>query len=215
MNCRKAIRQLPAYLDHELSRRDVSELERHLEVCVFCSTELAAFRGTSRMLDEWKDISPRRCSVSGVITQIMAEERGVARKDGVRVRFLKQQWLSTVLRTAAAMMFLVGVGLLSLHIPRTRDVPGGLSLGELEAVPPAKALLTVDEDYLKPSEYVLFQSGMHRPTPLVTISSRGSPVRHFVGENFAVEAGALPEVNHVYFPGEGMAVESLIPVALK
>jgi hypothetical protein len=215
MNCRKAIRQLPAYLDHELSQRDVSELERHLEVCVFCSTELGAFRGTSRMLDEWKDISPRRRSVSGVITQIMAEERGVARNDGVRVRFLQQPWLSTVLRMTAAMMFLVGVGLLSLHIPRTRDVPGELSLGELDAVPPAKALLTLDDDYLKPSEYVLFQSGMDRSTPFVKTSSGKSPTQHFVVENLVVEPGAFSEVNHVYFPGEGMAVESLIPVALK
>lgn len=215
MNCRKAIRQLPAYLDHELSRRDVSELERHLEVCVFCSTELAAFRGTSRMLDEWKDTSPRRCYVSGVIPQIIAEERRVAGNDGVRVRFLQRQWFSALFRTAAAMMFLVGVGLLSLHIPRTRDVPGGLSLGELEAVPPAKALLTVDEDYLKPSEYVLFQSGMDRPTPFVTTSSGESPSQHFVSESFIVGKTGLPEVNHVYFPGEGMAVESLIPVALK
>lgn len=215
MNCRKAIRRLPAYLDHELSRRDVSELERHLEVCVFCSTELAALRGTSRMLDEWKGISPRRCYASGVITQIIAEERGVAGNDGVRVRFLQRQWFSALFRTAAAMMFLLGVALFSLHIPTTRDVPGEMSLWEVDAVPPAKALLGVDVDYLKPSEYVLFQSGMDRPTPFVTTSSGESPAQHFVSENRIVGKTGLPEVHHVYFPGEGMAVESLIPVALK
>jgi anti-sigma factor RsiW len=50
MTCERWEPMLSLYLDGELSASDVSQLERHLEICERCREELASFRELSGVL---------------------------------------------------------------------------------------------------------------------------------------------------------------------
>jgi hypothetical protein len=210
MNCRKTIRQLPAYLDRELSRQEVSELEQHLEVCVFCSTELASLRATSKMLDAWEDISPRRSYAAGVVGQVRAEEAGVTGRCSVGMGLLGQRWFFSAARVAGVVMILLGATVLSVRTPvverATEEAPGA-AIADLES---ARALLVVDEDFIKPSEHPLL-TGASRRGPGVGVSPRGLRVPGILDGDWFSEGVTFP-VNHVYSSSEGMPVEAVIPI---
>lgn len=216
MNCSKAIKLLPAYLDRELRHHETSALERHLEACPFCSAELAGLRAASKMLDAWEGMSPRRSYVSSVISQIAAEERGVTQRSRIGAKLLELRWISKTLRVAAAMVFLIGVALFPGHAP-IREEADRISLGRVDSVHPADALIPFDEDllhsYIKPSELGLVLRGMENRASVIKAASGGitvPPVRD--GDSFP--GSMFPEVNHIYFPEEGMPVESVIPLEI-
>ncbi len=217
MNCRKAIKQLPAYLDHELSQEELRGLEDHLEVCVFCSTELSALRATSKMLDAWEGTSPRRYYVESVINRIRAEQRGAGETSGIGWRPLERRWATDVLRAAAGILFLIGISVFSGHVPIERAMDE-IALGKSaylhtseSAVPLAEELIHSD---IRPSEYGLVWSGMNSPSPFVKASASDLRVRRVNENDFFPGGGRFPQVNHIYFPGEGMPVESVIPLEL-
>lgn len=214
MNCRKAIKQLPAYLDHELCQREVTELERHLEVCVFCSTELASLRASSKMLDAWEGILPRRSYTDAVINRIRAEERGVTANSGIRLTLLGRRCVPHVLRTAAAIVFVLGVTVFSGHVPLEK-VADEIALEKEEYMPRLKGLILPDVDlmysHIRPSEYGLVRS-MDNRSPFIKTSSGSLPAPGSRDGRFFPEGGRIPEVNHIYFPGEGMPMESVIPL---
>ncbi|NQT84612.1 zf-HC2 domain-containing protein [bacterium] len=216
MNCNKTIKQLPAYLDHELSRQEVAELELHLEICIFCSTELGALRATSKMLDAWQDTSPRRRYVDSVLNQIRAEERGVTGKAKIGMRLLHQRCVPTAIRAAAAIVFLIGFSVFSGHVPikRTQDGVALSGVGDLEPakpIPPEKYLMP---SYIRPSEIGLVLRGYDNRSPIVKTSSGGLPIRNSRDGRFFFGRGGFTEVNHVYFPRDGMSVESVVPLEL-
>ncbi len=216
MNCRKAIRQLPAYLDDELSQQQVSALERHLEACVFCSTELASLRATSKMLDRWEDISPRRCPIDTVIGRIRAEESGASDRGGVGVRLHPRRWCFAAVRAAGIAIFLLGVAVFSARTPVVdRLAQESRTDNRVDDFQSARALLAVDENLIKPSEYPLVLTGMHHGVPAMTVSSGDVAVRPSVEGSWFFDGTTFPEVNHVYFPSKGMAVESVIPVTMR
>jgi len=204
---------LPAYLDHELSQGEVTELERHVDVCVFCSTELAALRATSRMLDAWEDIPPRRWHMDRVINQIRAEEQGVTENRGIGVRGLPRWSVSTAIRSAAFVVVVAGFALFSDRVP-IQGTADEVPLDRVNSPEPAKALIAID-NYIRPSEYGLVLRGEDNRGPFIPTSSGGLRTRHAEDGHLFFEGRGLGEVNHIYFPGEGMAVESLIPLELR
>jgi mycothiol system anti-sigma-R factor len=52
INCREAVRQMWAYLDHELAAKPVSEFEAHLETCQRCCGELEFSRHLRKMVTD-------------------------------------------------------------------------------------------------------------------------------------------------------------------
>jgi anti-sigma factor (TIGR02949 family) len=50
IDCREAVRQMWAYLDHELAAKPVSEFEAHLETCQRCCGELEFSRHLREMV---------------------------------------------------------------------------------------------------------------------------------------------------------------------
>jgi hypothetical protein len=194
MNCRKTIRQLPAYLDNELTEDEAKALQKHLEVCVFCSTELSALRATTKMLNSWRSIEPRRRCVDAVIAQIRAEDGGAVERGGTWRRLFRSQWVTRPVRVAAAVVFVAGAIAFSGRIP-IKETTDKLALDKAEQFPSAKELISLDEDvrrsYIRPSEYWLVLRGF---------------------ENRGRMIPASPEVDHIYFPEEGMPMESVILV---
>ncbi len=218
MKCRKAIKQLPAYLDLELSQRDVRELERHVEFCVFCSTELAALRAISKMLDAWHGISPRQCYVHAVLNQIRAEECGVVgERNRIGLRLLEGRWLSDVLRAAAAMVFVIGVTVFSGRVP-VEDGTGQVALEKADYLTAARELILRDADlrysHISPSEFGLVSRSVGKRFPFVKTSSGGFPARATRDGRLLPASSSFPQVNHIYFPEEGMRMESVFPLEL-
>jgi hypothetical protein len=217
MSCKKVIRQLPAYLDRELSQREVTELERHLEVCVFCSAELSALRATAKMLDAWEGISPRRSYSHSVINRIRAEEEGISETRGIGTRLWQRRCTSATLRAAAAIVFVVGAGLFAGHVPveKARDEVASVGAGYLR---PEKTPLLFDEDlirsHIRPSEWGLVPGRMGNRGLFVEVSSGRWRMLPGRGDDPSLERGGFREVNHIYFPDEGMPVESVIPLDL-
>lgn len=215
MNCRKVIRQLPAYLDHELSEADAKELQGHLEVCVFCSTELASLQAASKMLDTWQNVPPRRCYVHAVINQIRVEEQGALHRSRIWSLVWKPRWAAGALRAAATIILLVGALLFSgdFQVERVAEKVALDNPGHLQ---PAKELIPLAEDmrrsYITPSEYGLVLRDMQNRGHLVRASSWNAPVRNSTENGFFPGKARFPAVDHIYFPGEGMPVESVIPV---
>ena len=212
MNCRKAIRQLPAYLDHELTEGERKEVEQHLEVCLFCSTELSALRTTSRMLDSWGGAPPRRSRVADVVGQVRAEEQGVL----LPHRNLWNYGLTVfALRAAAVFVFLTGSAMFSAHFTGENGAEK-ISAG-LDGKPqPGGGLIALDEDvrqnYIKPSEFWLAVRGMEDRARPGWGYPWDNPLRAVTSDGVPGSSVRLPVVDHTYFPGEGMPVESIIPV---
>jgi hypothetical protein len=215
MNCRKTIRQLPAYLDNELTEDEAKALRKHLEVCLFCSTELAALRATTKMLDSWRSIEPRRRYVDAVMAQIRAEEGGVLARDGIWGRLLRSRWVARPVRVVAAVVFVAGVIVFSGRAP-IKETTDKLALDKAEQFPSAKELISLDEDvrrsYISPSEYWLVLRGFENRGRMIPASSGNGPVGRTGDGRFIPVRGGFPEVDHIYSPEEGMPMESVIPV---
>ncbi len=215
MNCRKAIRQLPAYLDHELSDREANMLERHLNVCVFCSTELSSLRATSKMLDSWGDASPQRSHAAAVIKQIQAREQGVMGSERTAWSFWTSHFPSLSLRAAASLLFLVVSVLFYTHLP-VSERTANVSAGVLDGQESLKRLMSLDGDarhnFIRPSEFWLALRGVEQPASPIPDASWGAAVRQATRDDGFFESNKFPVVEHIYFPGEGMPVESFIPV---
>jgi len=210
MKCSKAIKQLPAYLDNELSQREAAELRRHLEVCVFCSTELRALQATSKMLDSWQSISPRRCYAENVLNQIEAEERGVRRGSAIGARLFEWRWACGAIRAAAAILFVIGATVFSGRLPVER------AMHKLPLTQPARALIPLGEDfprsYIRPSEFGLVLRDIDNRAAVIKASSVHSPMRRTDNGSLFPRRARFPEINHIYFPEEGMPIESVIPL---
>jgi len=200
MNCKKVIRQLPAYLDDELTPAEAKELEGHLELCVFCSTELASLRRAGKMLHVWQDVSPRRPHVDAVIKQIRAEEHGVVQENRIGLGLSKSRWGCGALR-AAAILLVVGAFVFSARIPMRKATE---SLATVDPLKAARELMLFDEDgSVKPSEWGLALRGALRDAP-----------RQGRTEGDVIPVGPGVEgVDHIYFLDDGMRVESVIPVS--
>lgn len=215
MNCRKTIRQLPAYLDDELSEAEANAVREHLEVCVFCSTELAAMKATSGMLDSWRSISPRRRYVDAVIAQVRAEERGVVERGRAWVRLVRSPWTVGAIRAAATLVFVAGALVFSGRVP-VRETTEKMALDKGEQFPSAKELILLDEDvrrsYISPSEYWLALRGIENRGRMIPTFLRNRPLGRTPSGGFIPVSGGFPEVEHIYFPDEGMPMESVIPV---
>ncbi len=217
MKCSKTIKQLPAYLDHELSQREVKELERHLEVCVFCSTELAALRASSKMLDAWQGISPRQCYAHAVVNQIRAEERGVVERSRIGLRLLEGKWLSDILRASVAVVFLIGITVFSFRVP-IEEGTDEVALETDDYPMPARELILPDADFryspISPSELGLVSGNVGRRAHFVKVSSGVSPTRATSDGHLLPASSSFSRVNHIYFPEEGMRMESVFPLEL-
>ena len=214
MKCKKAIRQLPAYLDGELTESERAEVDRHLEVCLFCSTQLSALRRTSTMLDSWGAIFPRRSRVPDVVGQIQAEKEGAFDAH-------KTLWNYGVtgfaVRAAAAVVFLAGSVVFSSYFTGEKGAEK-ISAGVAGERPSGGSLVALDEDvrqnYIKPTEFWLVLRGMEERS-----RSRQQPgypwddlLRHVTSEGISGNSVRPTVVDHVYYPGEGMPVEFIMPV---
>ena len=212
MNCRKAIRQLPAYLDRELTEGERKEVKQHLGVCLFCSTELSALRTTSRMLDSWDAASPRRSRVADVIGQVRAEEQGVLH---AHRNLWAGQLTVLALRAAAVFVFLAGSVMFSAHFTGENGAEK-ISAGLDEKLQPGGGLIALDEDvrqnYIKPSEFWLAVRGMEDRARPAWGYPWDNPLRAVTSDGVPGSSVRLPVVDHTYFPGEGMPVESIIPM---
>ncbi len=216
MKCRKAIRQLPAYLDRELTVAEAEDLERHLAACVFCSTELASLLATSSMLDQWADVSPRRPCADAVIRIVRAEEAGALESASAGASLLRSRWFSGAIRAAAAILFVAGAIAFSGYLPVEKE-DEKVAADLAERVPLAEEkLIPLNEDvmrsYIRPSEYWLARRGIENRRPVIATSS-GMPIRRPVGARELSVSPGVPVVDHIYFPDEGMPVESVIPVS--
>jgi hypothetical protein len=215
MNCRKAIRQLPAHLDHELSEADAKELEAHLRVCVFCSTELSALRATSKMLDSWRAVLPQRCHAAAVIKEIRAEEQGIISGERMRASSWASRLPSVALRAAAVLVFLMGSILFYGRLP-VNEQTKNVASGALENQESLRRLMSLDADvrrsYIKPSEFWLALRGLEQPARPVPADSWEASVRQATRDSDFPGGVEFPAVEHIYFPGDEMPVESIIPV---
>lgn len=214
MKCRKAIRQLPAYLDRELLEEERREVEQHLDACLFCSTQLSALRATSRVLDSWSDVSPRRSRVPKVVGQVRAETEGVIHPPK---SFWNYGLTGFALRAAAAFVFLAGFIMLSGDFTGQRENEK-VSAGVVGKPQSGGSFVALDEDvrqnYIKPSEFWLAVRGMEdRSRPRQWRDSPWNNPLHRVTSDGISENPIRPTaVDHVYYPGEGMPVEFIIPV---
>jgi hypothetical protein len=212
MKCKKAIRQLPAYLDRELADEERKELEQHIEVCLFCSTQLSALRTTSSVLDSWIAVPLRRSRVPDVVGQIRAEKEGAFHPHAS----LRNCGLTVLtLRAAAALVFLAGSVIFSAHFTGDRG-PEKVSARIAGEPQPGSNLVALDEDvrqnYIKPSEFWLAVRGMEDRSGPASGSSWNDLLRRVTSDGISGSPIRLPVVDHVYYTGEGMPVESIIPV---
>jgi hypothetical protein len=218
MKCRKAIRQLPAYLDHELEEAAAAELQAHLARCVFCSTELASLRTTSTMLDAWEGASPRRSTVGAVIAQIRAEEDEAPLRARLLRGFPGRRVAYGMLRAAGVFTFVMGAIVFSGKLPVQVPV-SSVASGGGDHLLSAKEAISLDEyvnrSYMSPSEYGLALKGIENGGRAITTSFLPMPPERFFDTVPRSNAGRFLAVDHVYFPGEGMPVESIIPMELK
>lgn len=214
MKCKKAIRQLPAYLDRELTENEIAEVDRHLEACLFCSTQLSALRRTSTMLDSWGAVSPRRSRVPDVVGQIRGEEEGAFH---VHRSLWNYGVTGFVLRAAAAFVFLAGSVIFSAHFTGergTEKVSAGVA-GEPQS---GGNLVALDEDvrqnYIKPTEFWLVVRGMQDRSgpPQLRSDPWNNPLLRVTSEGISESPVRLPVVDHFYYPGERMPVEFIMPV---
>lgn len=200
-------------MDRELTEGERKEVERHLEVCLFCSTELSALRTTSRMLDSWDAAPPRRSRVADVIGQVRAEEQGAFHPH----RNLWSYGLTVfAFRAAAVLAFLAGSVMFSAHF--TGENGAEKISASLAGKPqPGGGLIALgDEDvrrnYIKPSEFWLAVRGMEDRARPGWAYPWDNPLRAVTSDGISGGSVRLPVVDHTYFSGEGMPVESIIPV---
>jgi len=120
-----------------------------------------------------------------------------------------------VLRAAAVIVFLIGSALFSGRLPvdePTENVKSA-ALDDQESL---KRLMSLDEDvrrnYIKPSEFWLALRGMEERSRPLQAGSWEMPTLRGPSNGAFPGRVKFPVVEHIYFPGEGMRVESIIPV---
>jgi len=123
MDCRAAVRLIPAFLDGELQPAKRALLSDHLASCDSCRAEMAAMNRAMDVLGEVRSVEPE-FTLSDVMARV-AERRG------------RRRWMSRLYRPATAARWATAVGVAAAIVVGAIGGVGLQSVQESSLHPPA------------------------------------------------------------------------------
>ena len=134
MDCQKAAKLIPLFLDDQLKADESQLINEHLASCVRCQKELELYQESWDMLSHWKDLEPEPGYVSRFWTRLSLEASWLEKlRLSIRETFVQRK-LAAIVTTA---LILIIVGFLSsriLPIGNTEKELAKLNSDEIELV---------------------------------------------------------------------------------
>jgi mycothiol system anti-sigma-R factor len=188
MDCKTATPLLHAYLDGELDRRAVDEVESHLESCRDCASQLGVIEAVRKVVREG---APRYKAPASLRARLQSSEES-SQPERQAYRANKQQWWAMAASLVVA--FVLGAGTMRLH---TGDVAGE---GAQQAF--VHDLLASHLRALAATSPVdVVSSNRHTVKPWFAGKvGQSPPVRDFAAEGFPLVGGRIDYVGDQRIP---------------
>ena len=159
MKCNRIKKTLAAYLDDELTARRKEQVENHLKYCVFCRIELGAFRKSSKLLDGWSDIQPRKDIAGEVMLQIQKSRQDASVWERAWQFFDARKYQ---VAKAAALVLILAAIVTSVNLPQRQGARPGLAdmdgtVKRAPVVQPLRPLIQPSKEIPMPEDHELFK----------------------------------------------------------
>ena len=135
MDCHKAKKLIPLYLDHELSETDYQQVKKHLQNCADCQSEARTIQKSWDLLGEINAVEPDPNFMSRFWRSVDAQMPWYAKiYENVQAVLLQRRWVPALAGAVIFLLFSTIVTVQYLQKPQTAAVLAELDEAEMEMI---------------------------------------------------------------------------------